>query len=235
MNESTTYSADGQSTSGPIGADMYRSYLLGHVGSFLKKMVIPKGAKDDTITSITHLVLKPDGEFFTETFASVAPGTAKGDYENRHTCLLRYMLSIFPGAQIIQSGGSNASFHIIMPVDNTVSDLLTSNPDQFKKLLNQLRIMAFCDQIGHGIVTSQSARLVGSINSKTGRIVREIQPSTTTFSLAQLQEMITAWFRNPTVFVFRRMFGVPDEERTRCPFHDSSDKDLAVGTEDSNE
>ena len=238
MPDSNTQDSNRQGSvpkQGPVETDSYQSFLEGHLGNYHKTKVIPKGRKDDTITSITHLVLKPDGEFFSETFASVAPGTVKGDYENRHTCLLRYMLFIFPGAQIIQSGRSNASFHIVIPVDNTVSDLVTGNPDQFKKLLNQLRIMAFCDQIGHGIVTSQSARMVGSINSKTGRIVREIQPATTTFSLAQLQEMVVAWFRNPTVYVFRRMFGVPDDERTRCPFHDSSDKDLAVGTEDSNE
>ena len=214
--------------------DQYTSFVPGHEGKRHIDALLPKGIKVDDVLTVTHLVLKPDGDFFNSQFPRVGPGTQKGDVEARRACLIRYLLKLLPRAQIIDSGGTESSFHVVVTVDDTISHLLTEDRSRFQRLLNNLRVMTFCDKIGDGILSALTARAVGSINTKSGREVTQVHPGSTTYCLDELEHLVNDWFSNPTVSVFRAWFGIETEPRTRCPFHDSADTDLLVAAVDEN-
>ena len=214
--------------------DEYTSFVPGHEGKRQLDALLPKGFKDDAVLNVTHFVVKPDGDFFNKQFPRIGQSSQKGDVEARRSCLLRYLLKLLPRAQIIDSGGTDASFHVVVAVDESVSNLLSEDRLRFQRLLNNLRVMAFCDKIGDGILSALTARAVGSINTKTGREVTQVHPGSTAYGLDELERLVNDWFSNPTVSVFRAWFGVETEPRTRCPFHDSDDTDLLVANADEN-
>ena len=214
--------------------DYYTSFIAGHEGEFHRNRVIPKGYSDEEVQELHALVLKPDGDFFNERFARIGSGTTKGDMEAPRTCLLRYFLKLFPRARIIDSAGTDASFHIVIPVDETVSRLLSNDRERLMGLLRQLRLIGFCDKIGDGLLSALSARKAGSINSKTGRTVALVHPGDDApYGLEELEALVGRWFKNPVNVVFRAWFGIESDERTRCPFHDSADPDLLISPEAS--
>jgi hypothetical protein len=209
--------------------DLYQSFLDGYEGVVQRGRLAPAGFTDKDITTIKYITLKPDGEFFAKDFAKITAGTKKGDRESRRNCLLRYLLWLFPKALIIDSGGTDASFHVVVQVD----ELFQQNPEKFKEFLEQVRLMSFCDELGGSILGSQSARLVGSVNSKSNLPVREIQPSTGTYSTDDLNALISLWYRNPVVNLIHKWFGLGNDDRkARCPFHDSKDMDLSIDADD---
>ena len=212
--------------------DIYTSYISGHEGDRDKTRVIPGGYSDDCITSVQKLVLKPDGEFFSAFYPRIGTETNKGDTEPRRACLLRYLLCHFPMAEIRNSGGTEASFHVVLSLDDSVSRLLAEDRPLFIKLLQKLRLIAFCDKISDGLLSALSARAVSSINLKTGQTVTQIQQAGGVYSVDDLERIIERWFNNPCIVVFRSWFGI-DGDQARCPFHDSADMDMKVGAVDA--
>ena len=207
--------------------DLYESFVPGRVGMFPKKGVVRKGFTADDVDHVDHLVLKPDGDFFAEQYACIRPGARKGDVEPRRTCVLRYLKELFPKAEVRDSRGTDASFHVIIPVDKTVSESPRSDRPRFLRLLDGLRVLSFCDKIGGGLLGALTARAVGSVNSKSGKTVARIQPGSGTYSLDELEKIVADWMAAPEVAIVCGWFGV-EPGRVRCPFHDSTDNDLTI-------
>ncbi|MBI3832488.1 MAG: hypothetical protein HY291_23390 [Planctomycetes bacterium] len=222
-----TLSEESVATAAPQ-TDLYRSFIPGREGFFAKERLNPRGFGDQDVVSLTHLVLKPDGQFFASEFARIGPGTTKGDLESRRACILRSLLQFFPRAQIIDSGGTDASFHVVLVLDDKAADIFQSDPERVRRLLGTLRLIAFCDKVGDGMLSALSARAIGSTNSKTGQIVKEIQPETGNYAIEELEALAEAWLAEPEVSILRAWFGLHQEETCRCPFHDSKDADFKI-------
>ena len=212
--------------------DLYESYIQGHQGTFSKKGVIPAGFNSDKVSNFDRIVLKPDGEHFQSTYSKIGAGTAKGHTDHRRTFLLNHLLECFRRSEIRNSGGSDASFHVILHVDSSVSDLHAQDATKFLELLNTLRLMAFCDKVGCDLLSALSARALNSINTKTGTVVTQVQPATSAYSLQELQALTQHWLKNPKVATFCSWFSVKPGIECRCPFHDSAATDFAVGEHD---
>ena len=213
-------------------SDRYYSFIPGKTGIFERTTSIPKGFSENDVNEVTHFVLKPDGDVFRDTYSRVGSGSTKGDVESRRTCFLRHLLPILSKAQFIGSGGTDASFHIVIQLDADVSEMLQQDRPRILKLFERLRLITFCDKLGKGILSSQTARVPDSINSKTNTVVTEIQPSTGTYTLAELEAITAEFFRSATTSLFRGWFGIADDQKARCPFHDSKDPDLTIDAPD---
>ena len=207
--------------------DLYESFIAGTAGTYDKTKVFPQGLQADQITSATQIVLKPDGDFFAADYPSIGPGTKKGDRQATKTCLLRYLLKWFPRAEIRASGGTDASFHVILYLDGSASELLAADREGFMVLLNELRLMAFCDRLGTDLLSALTARAIGSVNSKTGKTVSLVQPSSGTYSADELQGMTSRWLAASGSELLRSWHGI-EGDGARCPFHDSTDQDLKI-------
>lgn len=220
-------------TTEQTGIDLYDSYILGHEGVVHKQQSNRKGFKQEDIKHFSKLVLKPDGHYFSEKYCRVGAGSTKGDQTERRVNLLQHCLKWFPKAEIRRSGGTEASFHVILSVDESVSELRSTDPDSFGQVLRGLRLIAFCDRIGDSdILSALSARSIGSINPKTQHKVELIHTGDGSYSLSELQSLTASFEENPELSLFCSWFGVQPNTKCRCPFHDSKDPDLQIGSLD---
>lgn len=220
---------NGSNTDAHVEQDLYHSYIAGRDGVFPKDKVIPVGFGDDDVESVRYLVLKPDGEQFSEKTPVITSGTKKGDYQPRRGAFLRYLVEIFSRALIVASGGSDASFHVALELSETVRRTDASRWNRLLRVLELLRVICFCDMVGkETLLPALTCRQVGSIHSKTNAVVSEVKPATGSYSLEELEEICRNWFSTPDVAVLDAWFGVHVGEKARCPIHDSADADMAI-------